>query len=157
MKRKTFNLYKLYTREEMSKVAKEEGFLFVETSNGDNYEISKKDVADFIMLEATRCGQAVDINIYVPNPDIKEPIVSTFGCFLNKTNQKFREEIIERLVKLQTTDIKPKEVKVFDNNIFMQMSMEELGEKRGETLQYNKFYKKYYSQQLEKSKELEAE
>ena len=158
MKRKTYNSYKLYTKEEMSEIANKEGFLFVETSNGDNYEIRKNDVADFIMIEAKRCGYAVDINMYVPNPNIEEPFVSTHGCFLNKINQKFREEIIGRLVELQTTDTKPKKVKVFNNDIFVQMSMEELGEKRGKTLQYDKFYKKYYKQQqLEESEELEAE
>lgn len=158
MKRRSFNSYKVYTREEMSKIAKEEGFLFVETSNGDNYEIRKGDVADFIILETNRCGHSVDMNIYVPNPNIEEPFISTFGCFLNRINQKFREEIIERLVKLQTGNIKPKSVKVFDNDIFSQMSIEELGEKDGCSLQYDKFYKKYYQQQeLQELEELEAE
>lgn len=157
MKRKKYNSYQLYTREEMSKIAKEEGFLFVETSNGDNYEIRKQDVADFIMLEADRCGHIVDINMYVPNPNIEEPFVSTFGCFLNKINQKFRKEIMQRLVELQSTNTKPTKVKIFDNDIFLQMSLEELGEEEGKTLMYDKFYKKYYQQQLEKTEDLEAE
>lgn len=157
MKRKKYNSYQLYTREEMSKIAKEEGFLFVETSNGDNYEIRKQDVADFIMLEADRCGHTVDINMYVPNPNIEEPFVSTFGCFLNKINQKFRKEIMQRLVELQSANTKPTKVKVFDNDIFLQMSLEELGEEEGKTLMYDKFYKRYYQQQLEETEELEAE
>lgn len=157
MKTKKFNSYKLYTREEMSKIAKEEGFLFVETSKGDNYEIKKSDVADFIILESDRCNQMVNIKIYVPNPNIDDPFVSTFGCYLNTINQKFREEIIGRLVELQTTDSKPKEVKVFDNDVFLQMPLEELGEEKGKTLQYDRFYKKYYKQQLEEIQELEAE
>ena len=38
------------------------------------------------------------------------------------------------------------------------MSLEELGEEEGKTLQYDKFYKKYYQQhKIEKSEELEAE
>lgn len=158
MKRKKYNSYELYTREEMSEIAKKEGFLFVITSNNDKYEIRKSDVADFIVLEAERCYQDVDIEMYVPNPDIQEPFVSTYGYFLNRINQKFREEIIKRLVELQTTDIKPKKVKVFDNDIFHEMSLEELGEEEGKTLQYDKFYKKYYQQhKIEKSEELEAE
>lgn len=158
MKRKKYNSYELYTREEMSEIAKKEGFLFVITSNDDKYEIRKSDVADFIVLEAERCYQDVDIEMYVPNPDIQEPFVSTYGYFLNRINQKFREEIIKRLVELQTTDIKPNKVKVFDNNIFHEMALEELGEKEGKTLQYDKFYKKYYQQhKIEESEELEAE
>ena len=158
MKRKKYNSYELYTREEMSEIAKKEGFLFVITSNNDKYEIRKSDVADFIVLEAERCYQDVDIEMYVPNPDIQEPFASTYGYFLNRINQKFREEIIKRLVELQTTDIKPKKVKVFDNDIFHEMSLEELGEEEGKTLQYDKFYKKYYQQhKIEESEELEAE
>lgn len=158
MKRKEYNSYELYTREEMSEIAKKEGVLFVITSNYDKYEIRKSDVADFIVVEAERCYQDVDIEMYVPNPDIQEPFVSTYGYFLNRINQKFREEIIKRLVELQTTDIKPKKVKVFDNDIFHEMSLEELGEEEGKTLQYDKFYKKYYQQhKIEKSEELEAE
>ena len=158
MKRKKYNSYELYTREEMSEIAKKEGFLFVITSNNDKYEIRKSDVADFIVLEAERCYQDVDIEIYVPNPDIQEPFASTYGYFLNRINQKFREEIIKRLVELQTTDIKPNKVKVFDNDIFNEMSLEELGEEEGKTLQYDKFYKKYYQQhKIEESEELEAE
>lgn len=155
MKRKKYNSYELYTREEMSEIAKKEGFLFVITSNNDKYEIRKSDV---IVLEAERCYQDVDIEMYVPNPDIQEPFASTYGYFLNRINQKFREEIIKRLVELQTTDIKPNKVKVFDNDIFNEMSLEELGEEEGKTLQYDKFYKKYYQQhKIEESEELEAE
>ena len=158
MKRKKYNPYELYTREEMSEIAKKEGILFVITSNFDKYVIRKSDVADFIVLEAERCYPAVDIEMYVPNPNIQEPFVSTYGHFLNRINQKFREEIIKRLVELQTTDIKPNKVKVFDYDIFQEMSLEELGEEEGKTLQYDKFYKKYYQQhKIEESEELEAE
>ena len=141
-RKKYYDLYELYTREEMSEIANKEGFLFVETSNGDNYEIRKSDVADFIVLEAERCGHAVDIKMYVPNYEIEEPFVSTY----------------ERLIKLQTTNTKPRKVKVFDNGIFEKMTLEELGEKEGKTLQYDKFYKKYYQQhKIENIDELEVE
>ena len=157
-RKKYYDLYELYTREEMSEIAKKEGFLFVETSNGDNYEIRKSDVADFIVLEAKHCGYAVDIKMYVPNCYIEEPFVSTYGYFLNRVNQSFREEIIERLIKLQTTNITPRKVKVFDNDIFEKMTLQELGEEEGKTLQYDKFYKKYYQQaKIENEEELEAE
>ena len=156
MKIKTYNTYKVYTKEEMSKIAKEEGFLFVETSNGDNYEIRKSDVADFIMQEANRCGHIVDIYMYLPSGKTEEPFLSTMGCFLNRINQQFRTEIIERLIELQTNKVKPKKVKVFDNDIFQEMSLEELGEEEGKTLSYDKFYKKYYSQD-EKEDDMEEE
>lgn len=149
MKRKKYNSYELYTRDEMSKISKEEGFLFVETSRDDNYIINKKDVADFIMLESNRCGQNVDMKFYVPNYNITEPFISTYGCFLNKCNQKFRNEIIDRLVILQTTETKPNNVKIFDNEVFADMELTELGEEEGKLLQYDREFKKYYEEEEE--------
>lgn len=145
--------YEKYTRKEMSDIAKKEGFVFVETSRGDNYIIKKSDICDFIMQESERQGHSVDMEMYVPNPDIEKPFLTTIGCFLNKINQNYRKEIIDRLIRLQTYQIKPKNVKIFDNNIFSKMSLEELGEQQGKTLQFDKFFKKYY----EEEEEMEAE
>lgn len=145
--------FEKYTRKEMSNIAKNKGFVFVETSLGDNYIIKKDDICDFIMQESERQGHSVNMKMYVPNPDIEKPFLSTVGCFLDKINNNYRKEIIERLIKLQTGQIKPEKVKVFDNDIFSKMSLEEFGEKQGETIQFDKFFKKYYEQE----EELEAE
>lgn len=48
--------YEKYTRKEMSNIAKNKGFVFVETSLGDNYIIKKDDICDFIMQESERQG-----------------------------------------------------------------------------------------------------
>ena len=137
----------------MSNIAKNKGFVFVETSLGDNYIIKKDDICDFIMQESERQGHSVNMKMYVPNPDIEKPFLSTVGCFLDKINNNYRKEIIEKLIKLQTGQIKPEKVKVFNNDIFSKMSLEEFGEKQGETIQFDKFFKKYYEQE----EELEAE
>ena len=81
--------YEKYTRKEMSDIAKKEGFVFVETSIGDNYIIKKSDICDFIMQESERQGHSVDMEMYVPNPDIEKPFLTTIGCFLNKINGGF--------------------------------------------------------------------
>ena len=141
--------YSQYTREEMSDIAKNEGFVFVETSKGDNYIIKKSDICDFIMQETKRQGHYVDIKMYVPNPNIKTPFLTTMGYFLDKINKNYRKEIIERLTKLQTEELEPKDVKVFDNETFSKMSLEELGEEKGKTLQFDKFFKKYYDNEEE--------
>ncbi len=147
--------YKKYTRQEMSKIAKTQGFLFVETSNGDYFTIAKNDVADFIMQEANRCNHHVNMAMYVPHYDIDVPILTTYGCYLDRIKPKFREEIIDRLIKLQTTNTKPRNIKIFDQKVFEQMSMEEFGEEKGKNLQYDKFFKKYY--ETEKSEEQDEE
>ena len=145
--------YERYTRKEMSNIAKNKGFVFVETSLGDNYIIKKDDICDFIIQKSERQGHSVDMKMYVPNPDIEKPFLTTIGCFLDKINQDYRKEIIDRLIKLQTYQIKYKKVKIFDNDIFSKMSLEELGEQQGKTLQFDKFFKKYY----EEEEEMEAE
>ncbi len=149
---KKFN-YEFYTREEMADIGKNKGFFFIETSNGDNFIIAKDDLADFIVLEATRCVQSVDMEVFVPNPEKDTPIITTYGWFLNKANPVLRNEIIDRLVKLQTNKAVPRNVKIFDNDIFLEMNVEDFGDEKGKTLQYDKFFKKYY----ESEEELELE
>lgn len=145
--------YSQYTRKEMSDIAKKEGFVFVETSKGDNYIIKKSDICDFIIQESKRQCYSVNMKMYVPNPNIEKPFLTTMGCFLDKINQNYRKEIIERLVKLQIEELEPNDVKVFNDEIFSKMSLEELGEEKGKTLQFDKFFKKYY----EEEEEMEAE
>lgn len=96
---KEFN-YKKYSKWKMLNIIKKMPILFVETSFNDAYVIRKKDVADFIILEAERTGHHIDMKFYMPGID--EPVISTFGWFLDTINPLLREEIIHRLVLLQT-------------------------------------------------------
>lgn len=134
--------YKKYTKKEMRKIIKNKGFLIVETSNGNCFAISKEDLPDFIILESRRCGYSVDMYVYVPGFDF-EPIATTYGGFLNKINQMFRTEIIERLAKLQTWEINPKNVKVFDDKKFMQM-VNKWKKFNYYEYMFEKFFRQYY-------------
>lgn len=133
--------YKEYTKREMLEIIKKEGFLFVETSLGDNYIIKKVDLADFIILEAQRTGHIAEMKFYIPGID--EPVMSTFGWFLNKANPLLREEIIDRLVLLQTTNKNPRRIKVFNIHIFNRMTPEEMGINDGRVINFDKLYQKY--------------
>lgn len=135
--------YKKYTKEEMIDIAKNKGFYFIETSNEDYFEISKDDLADFIILEAERCGHSVDIAVYTPYRE-DEPVLTTYGSFLNKIKPKLREEIIDRLVRLQTNQEEPREVKVFDNEMFMQSIDSDI-----KNIQYEQFFKQYFEEEEE--------
>ena len=148
LRRKRGNMkdYKKYTKAEMIDIAKNKGFYFIETSNNDYYEISKDDLADFIIRETERCGHHVEIVVYTPYKE-NEIVLTTYGWFLNTIKPKLREEIIDRLVSLQTYQIEPKEVKVFDNDIFRQIVFKEI-----QNVNYEKFFKHYY----EDEKEMEA-
>lgn len=135
--------YKKYTKEEMIDIAKNKGFYFVETSNNDYFEIAKDDLADFIILEAERCSHSVDIAVYTPYRE-DEPLLTTYGWFLNKIKPKLREEIFDRLTKLQTGQENPRQVKVFDNDVFMQIIESDI-----RNIKHEQFFKQYFEDEEE--------
>lgn len=133
--------YRKYNRKEMLNIIRNDAFLFVESNLGDNYIIKKQDLPDFIVLEAIRTLHTAKLSVYIPG--IASPVITTNGWFLNRANPLLREEIIKRLILLQTTRTKPKNVKVFDNDMFMSLSPIEKGIKDGKNINFDKFYKKY--------------
>lgn len=137
--------YKKYTRKEMKDIIENKGYYFILTSTGEDLQIAKDDLADFIMLESERCGHNVNIEVYAPGM-IETPILTTYGCFLNRVNPKLREEIIDRLVKLQTYEEEPKDVKIFNTDVYMNMI--DQGVEDGIS-QYDKFFAKYYEEEEE--------
>lgn len=139
--------YKKYSKDEMIDIAKNKGFYFIETSNNDYFEIAKDDLVDFIILETERCGHDVEIAVYTPYRE-NEPVLTTYGWFLDRIKPKLRKEIIERLVKLQTWQEEPREIKVFDNNVFMQIIDSDIKD-----IKFDQFFKQYF----EDEEEMEAE
>lgn len=135
--------YKKYTKEEMIDIAKNKGFYFIETSNEDYFEISKDDLADFIVLEAKRCEHNVDIAVYTPYKE-EEAILTSYGWFINKIKPKLRNEIIDRLIILQTEQEEPRNVKVFDNDIFIKIIDSDI-----KNNQYEQFFKQYFEEEEE--------
>lgn len=90
--------YKKYTKNELLKILKNDGILFVKTSLDDRYIIKKNDLADFIILETQRTGHAAEMYFFMPS--ISGAVITTYGWFLNKANPILREEIINRLVTI---------------------------------------------------------
>lgn len=131
--------YKKYSKKEFLKILEEDGILFVSTSCGNRYIIKKSDIADFIMIESKREGYSSDMSFFMPGID--GPVVTTYGCFLNKANPIFREEIIDRLILLQTTDEKAKDIKIFDIDLFYKMIDD--NEISNNIANFDKLYKKY--------------
>ena len=131
--------YKKKKKKEFLKILEEDGILFVSTSCGNRYIIKKSDIADFIMIESEREGYSSDMSFFMPGID--GPVVTTYGCFLNKANPIFREEIIDRLILLQTTDEKAKDIKIFDIDLFYKMIDD--NEISNNIANFDKLYKKY--------------
>ena len=118
--------YEKYTKNELLKILKKDGILFIETNLGDNYIINKNDLADFIILEAQRTGHTAEISFFMPG--INGAVITTYGWFLNKANPLLREEIIDRLVLLQQFEVEPKDIKVI---------IEDMYEKVEENMEFN--------------------
>lgn len=133
--------YKEYSKLKMLSIIRKMPILFVETSLNDPYIIRKKDVADFIVLEAERTGHLIELDFYMPGID--EAVVSTYGWFLNTVNSQLRNEIIKRLVLLQTKKIRPKKVKIFNIDKLYKMSKLEMSIENSQIKNYDKFYGKY--------------
>lgn len=127
---------------------------FIDTNLGEHYIIKKQELADFIILETLRTEYFAEIQVYMPG--IEEPVITTFGWFLNKANPLLREEIIKRLVLLQTTKRKPRKVKIFDNETFMKLRKKEMGIINGKIKNFDKFYKKYEEAQNKQDIKMEG-
>ena len=133
------DIYRKYTKNELLEILKKDGILFVKTNLGNKCIIKKDDLADFIILEAQRMGHAVEMSFFMPG--ISGVVMSTYGWFLNKANPVLREEIIDRLVLLQTTEIEPKRVKIFDTDLFENML--DNNEIDNDIQNYDELYGKY--------------
>lgn len=133
--------YKIYNKREMLNIIENKGFIFIDTNLGDHFVIKLSDLPDFIILESKRTCHNACMSAYLPGVD--EAVITTYGCFLNKANPILREEIIDRLVKLQKNKIKPKKVKIFNNDVFIQLTLEGIGIVNNKPINFDKFYKKY--------------
>lgn len=131
--------YEKYTKNELLEILKKDGILFVKTNLGDKYIINKNDLSDFIILEAQRTGHTAEISFFMPG--ITGAVITTYGWFLNRANPLLREEIIDRLVLLQTTDEDPRNVKIFDTDTFTNML--DNNEIENDIQNYDKLYQKY--------------
>ena len=58
----------------------------------------------------------MDLKFTDDNPETYDPIITTFGMFLNKCDSVVRRDIIDRLVGLQTEELQVKDYKVIDED-----------------------------------------
>lgn len=104
-----------YTIEEIRKLIKEreiERLVFVD--DGIDEVIARfKDLPD-IIVDLNRKFGSRDLKIYNFIEPEDEPIITTLGMYLNKISSQDRQEIIERLNKLQQFDEDIKDYKLIN-------------------------------------------
>ena len=99
-------------------INKNERYIYVD--NGlENFVIRRKDIADFIVY-INREIASTDLEIFDPEEG-NLVIIRTCGEFLDKCEPEVREEIIERLIQLQTGEEEYSQVKVADENLWREM------------------------------------
>ena len=82
--------------------------------------IKKEDIPDYIVYINRECG-LTDLKMFDSDG---QQILNTLGGFLDKCNPIIREEIIDRLVNLQTGEEKLKEVKTIDEYMWEKLTNE---------------------------------
>lgn len=104
---------KTYTEGETRKILdSKERLVFVDNGN-EEFVLKYEDLPDCIVDVNARFGSQ-DLKVFeYYNPSF-EPILTTYGHFLNKCDPEVRADIIDRLVKLQNNEVQVKPYKVVD-------------------------------------------
>lgn len=104
---------KFYTLDEIADLVNgEERLVYID--DGIIETVGKyEDIPDIIVDLNTNYGN-MDLKVYDFDGGISKPLLSTKGMFLNKCKKEVREDIINRLVKLQLDTSKIKDYKLID-------------------------------------------
>lgn len=103
--------FNFYSKEEIKELLKNERLVYAD--DGINEVVIRyKDIPDFIVDYNNKNG-VTDLKFYAFDGYTMNPIITTLGYFLNQCDPNVREDIIDRLVNLQTGD-KIKNYKIID-------------------------------------------
>ena len=111
-------LLKQYNEDEIKQLLNSDERL-VYIDNGSEEIVARyEDLPDIIVDINDKLGQGEDLKVYdFKNPDMDNPLLTTFGPFLNKCDSNVRKDIIDRLASLQLGETKVKDYKVIDEDM----------------------------------------
>lgn len=111
-----------YAEEEIREMIKnKEPYVYVDDGM-TQVVIRKQDIPDYIVYINREFG-STDLEIMDPQEG-NLVIITTYGEFLDKCEPEAREEIIERLIQLQTGEEEYSQVKVADEDLWREMLYE---------------------------------
>ena len=114
------NKIKYYDENEVKQIIEsKEKYVYVDDGMTEVI-IKKDDIPDYIVYINRECG-LTDLKMF--NSDGQQ-ILNTLGEFLDRCNPIIREEIIDKLVNLQTGEEEPKEVKTIDEYLWEKLTNE---------------------------------
>ena len=121
-------ILKMYNEEEIKQLLNSNERL-VYIDNGSEEIVARyEDLPDIIVDVNEKLGHTENLKVYdFDNLLLDTPILTTIGYFLDKCDPKVREDIIDRLVDLQTGVAEVKDYKVIDEDMLddIRIAMEE--------------------------------
>lgn len=111
-----------YSKEEIEKIIKSQTKLVYVDNGMDEIAIRVKDLPDFIVDFSNKTGHKINLKIYDYHRPSMTPIATTIGSYLGKCEPKFREEIIDRLMEVQTGMKKLKKYKIIDERLLEEVT-----------------------------------
>ena len=117
------NKLQFYDEKEIRNIITNKEELYFADNGIDEVIIKFDDIPDFI-VDINRKQGVVDLKFYKMGNNLYQPDITTMGEYLDKVKPEIREKIIDRLVKLQTGEIEPKEYKLIDENEFDDIKIE---------------------------------
>ena len=110
-------LLKQYNEKDIVQLLKNNVHLVYVDTGSEEVVARYEDLPDIIVDINDKLGYVVDLKVYDYQNPSSNPILTTFGPFLNKCDPKVREDIIDRLVKLQQEEESIKDYKVIDEDM----------------------------------------
>lgn len=111
------NQIKMYNEEEVKEILQSDERLIYVDNGSEEVVIKYEDLADIIVDINDKFG-STDLKVYdYKEPDMDNPLLTTFGPYLNKCDPNVRKDIIDRLIDLQTGNEDIKDYKVIDEDM----------------------------------------
>ena len=121
-------MFEFYSEKEIIDILKSKERLVIVDDGIDDAVIKYEDLPDFIVDVNIKTGYTRSLKVYDYHNISMNPILTTIGQFLDKCDPLVREDIIDRLVKLQTNEEEIKYYKLIDT--YMLENVEEKLEKQ---------------------------
>lgn len=111
------NQIKMYNEEEVKEILQSDERL-VYVDNGSEEVVIKYEDLAYIIVDINDKFGSTDLKVYdYKEPDMDNPLLTTFGPYLNKCDPNVRKDIIDRLIDLQTGNEDIKDYKVIDEDM----------------------------------------
>ncbi len=111
-------ILKQYSKEEIEQLLNSNERLVYIDNGSEEFVARYEDLPDIIVDINDKLGQGEDLKVYdFEHPNMDNPLLTTFGPFLNKCDPNVRKDIIDRLADLQQGYKNVKEYKVIDEDM----------------------------------------